>query len=153
MKNLSTATSFGFNVRRAHRAFDRLLHAFLMPHGIKTGFWYFLRVLWARDGQTQRELSVANNVTENTTAAMINGMMKEGLVTRLRDPEDKRKWIVTLTPHGSQLRHELLPYAKKVNEIAVQGIAKSDLAVCLSVLKRMSANLEWELRALHADQV
>jgi DNA-binding MarR family transcriptional regulator len=153
MKNVSTATSFGFNARRTHRAFDRLLNAFLMPHGIKTGFWYFLRVLWARDRQTQRELSAANNVTENTTAAMINGMMKEGLVTRVRDAQDKRKWIVTLTPRGSQLRHELLPYAKKVNEIAVKGIAKSELAVCLSVLKRMSANLEWELRALHDNQI
>jgi DNA-binding MarR family transcriptional regulator len=140
--NFPQHASYGFNVRRTHRAFDRLLSAMLSRHGIKTGYWYYLRVLWSKDGLTQREMSTFNNVSENTTAILIGKMMKDRLVTRERDGEDKRKWIVRLTPRSLRLRNELLPYAGQVNEIASRGIPKSELAICLSVLKRMSVNLE-----------
>ena len=136
------SSSYGFNVRRTHRAFDRLLSSFLSPHGIKTGYWYYLRLLWERDGLTQKEMSDLNNVSENTTAILIGGMVKEKMVTRSRDGKDKRKWIVRLTPRGVSLRDELLHYAARVNGAAAAGIRKSELATCLSVLKRMSSNLE-----------
>jgi|ERR1700733_1773421 len=142
LASLSTSASYGFNVRRAHRAFDRLLNAFLSGHGLKTGYWYYLRVLWTNDGLTQKDLSTRNNVSENTTAILIRGMLKERLVTRRRNSRDKREWNVWLTPRAVRLRPELLPYAAHVNEIAAKGISKSELAICRSVLKRMSANLE-----------
>lgn len=150
MKNPPTSESYGFNTRRAHRAFDRLLHAHLTPHDLKAGYWYYLRVLWSRDGLSQKELSTLNNVAENTTTAMINGMVRDGFVTRTRDPEDKRKWAVRLTPRAIALRTEVLPYAEKVNAIAARGIPKEELATCLSVLKRMSANLEDAFQALES---
>jgi hypothetical protein len=78
----STSASHGFNARRAHRAFDRLLEAFLKPHGLKTGYWYYLRVLWIEDGVSQKRLSEMNNVTENTTTAIIGAMARDGLVER-----------------------------------------------------------------------
>ncbi len=149
--NLPTSASYGFNVRRAHRAFDRLLNAYLSRHGIKTGYWYYLRVLWIQDGLTQKEMSDLNNVSENTTAILIGGMVKDKLVTRSRDGKDRRKWIVRLTPHAVRLRSELLPYAARVNKIAATGITKSELDVCLSVLKRMSANLEAGLHCVDPD--
>lgn len=149
--NLPTSASYGFNVRRAHRAFDRLLNSYLGPHGIKTGYWYYLRVLWGRNGLTQKEMSDLNNVSENTTAILISGMVKDRLVTRCRDDKDKRKWIVSLTPRATRLRADLLPYAARVNEIAATGITKSELATCLSVLKRMSSNLEQVLKKVEPD--
>ena|SRR5579863_7376775 len=142
LPTVSTSASYGFNVRRAHRAFDRLLNAFLSGHGLKTGYWYYLRVLWANDGLTQKELSDRNNVSENTTAILIRGMLKEHLVTRKRNSRDKREWNVWLTPRAVRLRPGLLPYAAHVNDIAAKGISKRELAIGLSVLKRMSANLE-----------
>jgi DNA-binding MarR family transcriptional regulator len=96
-------------------------------------------------------MSTLNNVSENTTAILISGMMKDRLVTRARDGEDKRKWIVRLTPRATRLRADLLPYAAQVNDIAAKGISKSDLATCLAVLKLMSANLEQAMKDLDPD--
>ena len=142
MRDLPTDQSIGFNVRRAHRAFDRRLNAHLQKHGLKTGYWYYLRVLWARDGLTQRELSTANNVTENTTTSMINAMVKDGLVVRLRDDRDQRIWRIMLTDRAKSMREGLLPYAREVNQTAAAGLSSKELAVCLSVLTRLSTNLE-----------
>ena len=133
--------SFGFAVRRAHRAFDRALQRRLAAHGIATGYWYYLRALWDEDGLTQKQLSDRTGVAENTTAAMITAMMKDGLVTRTRAADDKRKWRIALTPRATALRGLLFPYVAEVNAIAAAGINDADKALFLDLIGRMSANL------------
>ncbi|MFX8633184.1 hypothetical protein ABTM26_19550, partial [Acinetobacter baumannii] len=44
-------------VKDATRALVRALQARLARHGVSFGHWSFLRILWERDGLTQRELS------------------------------------------------------------------------------------------------
>jgi len=44
----------------------------------------------------------------------------------------------------------LWPYAALVNGLASVGIPRQELAVCLSVLKRLSANLERNMRESEA---
>lgn len=152
MKDLPTADSVGFNTRRAHRAFDRLLNAYLAEYDIKAGYWYYLRLLWIQDGLTQKELSDRTSVAENTTAALIAGMIKEGLVTRKRCVDDQRKWIISLTKKGQALRETLLPYAMKVNRIAREGISDAEVATYLLVARRLSENLETEIALKRAPK-
>jgi len=133
--------SFGFAVRRAHRAFDRALQRRLAPHGIAPGYWYYLRALWDEDGLTQKQLSDRTGVAENTTAAMIAAMMKDGLVTRTRAADDKRKWQIALTPRAWALREELFPYVAEVNDLAADRISAREQALFLDVIERMTTNL------------
>jgi DNA-binding MarR family transcriptional regulator len=142
--------SLGFQVRRCHRAFDRLLNAYLSREGLTSGFWYFLRALWQENGATQKRLSQLNNVTEPTTVTTLNAMTRIDLVRRERNSGDKRKLNVFLTPKGERLRADLMPYAFRINAIAGQGIDAADLATCLGVLKQMSANLAREAASLNA---
>ena len=57
--DLRPEDSLGFQVRRCHRAFDRLLNGYLSREGLTSGFWYFLRALWQENGATQRRLAKA----------------------------------------------------------------------------------------------
>lgn len=138
---LDPELSLGYQVRRCHRRFDRLLNAYLARHDLKTGFWYYLRILWMQDGVTQKYLSDLTNVTENTTVSMINSMVKHGLVERRRDSTDRRKLSITLTARGRALERELMNYAVDINRTAVAGIDGAEIAICVSVLSRMSTNL------------
>lgn len=139
---LNPENSLGYLVRRCHRRFDRLLNAHLNTHGLKAGFWYYLRALWIEDDVTQKHLSDVTNVTETTTVSLINGMVDYGLVTRTRSIVDKRKMQVKLTGKGRDLEKELMHYAIEINEIARAGISPKKLAICADVLKRMSENLQ-----------
>ena len=134
--------SLGLQVRRCHRMFDRLLSVNLGHHDLNSGFWYYLRALWIQDGQTQKELSDATHVAENTTATMINLMIEKGLVERARDLTDKRKLRVFLTPRGRKLEAELIHYGIDINAVAVAGIARNEVKTCLSVLARVAMNLQ-----------
>lgn len=146
--NLATEPdrSFGYQVRRCHRRFDRLLNARLAAHDIKTGFWYYLRVLWIGDHVTQKYLSDMTNVAENTTVSMIEGMVNAGLVQRVFDDKDRRKRLIKLTEKGRSLKSGLMGYAVEINQTATQGIEAEELAICRKVLGQMSENLERALR-------
>jgi DNA-binding MarR family transcriptional regulator len=143
--------SLGFQVRRCHRAFDRVLNAYLSREGLTSGFWYFLRALWQENGATQKRLSQLNNVTEPTTVTTLNAMTRIGLVRRERNAGDRRKLNVFLTPRGEALKAELMPHAFRINAIACEGVGAADVETCLRVLKQMSANLTREAAALHAE--
>jgi MarR family transcriptional regulator, organic hydroperoxide resistance regulator len=145
--------SLGHQVRRCHRMFDRLLSARLGRHHLNSGFWYYLRALWIQDGRTQKELSDVTNVRENTTVAMINLMIQNGFVERARDPIDRRKLRITLTPRGRRLEAELMHHAIEINAIAAAGISRGEIETCLSVLARASENLERALDHVPEDRL
>src|SRR5262245_55889623 len=100
--------SDGYLVRHAHRAFQRLLERRIAPHGVTRGQWYFLRVLWTKDGVSQRELSERVGMMEPTTVIALRSMEKAGLIRRVRSTDDRRVTRVWLTPRAKRMRAGLL---------------------------------------------
>jgi MarR family transcriptional regulator, organic hydroperoxide resistance regulator len=136
------APSFGREIRRTHRAFERRLAEALAPFGLQPGYWWYLRALWDEDSVSQRRLSEATGVAENTTMVMIGKMERDGLVTRRRDPADRRRMIVSLTAHGRALNAQLLPLAAAINRRAVANLSPGDAATVLAALAQMRVNLD-----------
>jgi DNA-binding MarR family transcriptional regulator len=134
----------GYQVRRCHRRFDRLLNLITSRSGLNSGYWYYLRVLWTEDGLTQKHLSDVTNVTESTTASMIEGMVRAGWVRRERNAADRREFRVFLTEEARMLQRQILPSVLEINETACRDISPGDVEICLSVLERMSHNLAVE---------
>lgn len=132
---------FAHLVKDATRALLRSLHTRLSAYSVSIGHWTFLRVLWERDGLTQRELSVQAGVMEPTTYSALNAMEKRGYIVRRQLPSSKKKVYVFLTPKGRLLKSKLVPCAEQVNEIAMRGIPSSDLAATRRTLLAMIENL------------
>jgi DNA-binding MarR family transcriptional regulator len=133
--------SVGYVVRDVHRAFSRSLQSKIAAHGVSMGQWFFLRALWDEDGLTQRELSQRVGMMEPTTVTALNSMERRGLVERVRNPHDRRKVNIYLTPKGRSLREVLLPCAAEVSDLATRGIEPADLALAIDLLHRMIINL------------
>ena len=108
------AESVGYQIRATHRALQRFLQLKIEPHGVTLGMWYFLRALWHEDGLNQRELSHRVGTMEPTTLSAILNMEKKGLVRRVQNKKDRRKWHVHLTAKGRALKAELIPLAREV---------------------------------------
>lgn len=133
--------SIGFQIRHTHRLMQRYLQMQIEPHGIALGTWYFLRVLWVKDGLTQRELSQAVGTMEPTTLVAIKAMMANGLVERRRNARDGRKINIYLTKKGKALEETWQPKAMEVNALATQGISDEEEHMLLDLLGRIQANL------------
>jgi MarR family transcriptional regulator, organic hydroperoxide resistance regulator len=134
--------SAGYLVRDAHRAFQHLLEKRIAPYGVTRGQWYFLRVLWTRDGVSQRELSESVGMMEPTTVIALQSMEKAGLVRRVRSAEDKRKAQVWLTPKAKKLKARLLPVARHITMQAREGVTRAEFELFRDVIARMTANLD-----------
>ena len=132
--DLPLEKSVGYQVRMTHRALQRYLQVKIGPHGVTLGMWYFLRILWREDGLTQRELSHRIGTREPTTLIAILAMQRRGLVARVRDRTDRRKWIVSFTAAGRRLEAELLPVAAEVVNTEIAGFSKRDVARLLKFL-------------------
>jgi DNA-binding MarR family transcriptional regulator len=128
-------------VKDATRAFVRALQSRLTDHAIPFGHWSFLRVLWERDGLTQRQLSEEAGVMEPTTFAAVKAMEAQGFVERRRMPGNNKNNYVFLTERGLALRSVLIPLAQDVNTIGVRGVSAEDIATTKRVLLSIIANL------------
>jgi MarR family transcriptional regulator, organic hydroperoxide resistance regulator len=140
--------SVGYQVRATHRALQRFLQFKIEPHGITLGMWYFLRALWHEDGLTQRELSNRVGTMEPTTLSAILVMEKKGLVRRVRNRDDRRKWHIHLTPKGRTLKAKLLPLAREVVDTAVQNLSRGEVAQLLKGLAEVQKSLASTLARL-----
>jgi DNA-binding MarR family transcriptional regulator len=119
----------------------RELQGRLAAHGVSFGHWTFLRILWDRDGLTQRELSDQAGVMESSTHVAIKAMEKLGYVKRLQVPENRKTVYIHLTPKGRALKTKLEPLAKGVNRDAVRGILPSQVEIARKVLMAVTQNL------------
>lgn len=128
-------------VKDATRGLVRALQMRLTEHSVSFGHWAFLRVLWERDGLTQRQLSQEVGVMEPTTAAAMRALEKLGYITRRKKADNRKNVHVFLTAPGMALRAKLVPLAEEVNEIAVRGVAPAHIAVMRRTLLAMIGNL------------
>jgi DNA-binding MarR family transcriptional regulator len=67
-------------------------------------------------------------------------MERLGYVRRERG-NDRKKVYVLLTPKGRALKRELVPLAEDVNNLAVRGIPKENVATVRAVLLAIIENL------------
>jgi DNA-binding MarR family transcriptional regulator len=141
LNHTSVDQSTGYLVRKTFRAFTRSLEHRLKAHGISISMWFFLRLLWEKDGVTQKYLSDELGLMQPTTVTAVDNMEKAGYVERRRNGNDRRKVNIFLTRKGWALREKVLPYAREVNTIALQGIADEDVTRMWDVLQRMNHSL------------
>jgi DNA-binding MarR family transcriptional regulator len=127
--------------KEAWRAFVRDLQDRLAAHGVSFGHWTFLRILWARDGLTQRELSQQAGVMEPSTHAALKAMERLGYVKRRQLPGNRKTVYVHLAAKGRALERRLVPLAKAANRAAVRGLPASDVAAAKRVLIAVTENL------------
>tara|TARA_B110000977_G_scaffold51482_1_gene69952 strand:+ start:1532 stop:1987 length:456 start_codon:yes stop_codon:yes gene_type:complete len=136
--------SVGYLARINFRAFSKALEKLIEPHGVSAGQWRVLRVLWEHDGVTQRELCRKVGITEATGVKGIASLAAAGFVKRTIDTRDKRKIIITLTPHARTLEAKLIPMVVEVNERALEGITKKEADIVRRVLAKTYFNLTKE---------
>ncbi len=136
-----TTTPIGVVLARtaktAGRAFDQALAA----AGGSQPVWQILISLKTRPVANQRELADAVGIQGATLTHHLNGMESAGLVTRRRDPENRRVHLVTLTPDGEQLFLRLASAAIAHDERMRKGLSDTEIAQLADLLHRLAGNV------------
>src|SRR3954452_8355063 len=84
-----------------HEAMRRLRAAHT-AHNLKPRQFQILGLLHDHGGLAQRELVQTMGVDPSILVTLLNPLEADGLVARERDPADRRRHLVTLTPAGER---------------------------------------------------
>jgi DNA-binding MarR family transcriptional regulator len=133
--------SIAWRLKDTHRLYESRGQHLLLGREVTMGHWYYLRILSEHDGLSQQELSKRVGIHPNTAVPAMDNMEKNGLVTRVRDPKDRRRFCIHLTEKGRSLRDEMTPALKALFARSVNGIADEELDIFFGVLEKIWSNL------------
>jgi DNA-binding MarR family transcriptional regulator len=139
--------NLGYLINRAARLMAQMFSRRLQRHGVALAQWAILLFLYARDGQTQRELSRVVAIEPPTVARTIDRMVRDGLVRREPHPYDGRATRILLTPHARALREELAAESMAGNELAARVLSAEELETLKTLLRRVIDGLTTEEEA------
>jgi DNA-binding MarR family transcriptional regulator len=106
--------SLMYAVKQVELAARAHMDELLKPVGITALQYTALTVLRRRDGLSSAQLARNSFVTAQSMADMVTGLERRGLISRRRDPDNRRVLLISLTDAG----HELLTsYDETMDEL------------------------------------
>lgn len=113
-----------------------------MKDGISRVQWIALYYLGKYETLSQIELCNKMNKKQSTIVRLIDRMMRDGLVIRKKDSNDRRITKIVLTEKGRELREKVFPIGDEMSHIFTKGITEEELQVFTDVLNKMQENIK-----------
>ena len=132
----------GLRVVRTAKVLSRAFDEALAEAGSSLPTWLVLVSLKGKDHGAQRELADAVGIEGPTLTHHLNRMEAAGLVTRRRDPDNRRVHRVELTADGEALFTRLLGTVAAFDRQLQEGISENQLATLRRLLDRLRMNAQ-----------
>jgi DNA-binding MarR family transcriptional regulator len=116
----------------------------LEPYGIGSGQFPLMMRLLHCDGIKQEELASSLNYDRATIARSMNRLEEIGYITRERDPDDKRAYIICLTKKGTSMENVLMKISTRLNDVVLHGFTEDETVSFISMLMRAVENISSE---------
>jgi MarR family transcriptional regulator for hemolysin len=124
--------------RTVSRAFDDALE----QAGGSLPIWLVLLNLKIKPNGSQRELAAAVGVREATLTHHLNAMERAGLLSRRRDPDNRRVHVVELSDAGEAMFVSLREVALGFDKRLRRGITADQTRALADLLGRLAANVD-----------
>ncbi|MFD7411560.1 MarR family winged helix-turn-helix transcriptional regulator [Kitasatospora purpeofusca] len=110
--------------------------------GLSTGRYRLLAELEDHGGEkSPSQLAAALGVSRATVTGLVDGLERDGLVTRRPSAEDGRGNVVILTARGAQRLRDMAPEHFDRMQAMVAGLSVEERAVFLDLLGRLVAGM------------
>jgi MarR family transcriptional regulator, organic hydroperoxide resistance regulator len=129
---------------RARAAVNEFLAASLSEQGIEglaPSHGDILAVLFHSGELGMTELATRIRRSKNTVTVLVGKLEEQGYVSRVSDPEDARRSLVSLTAKGSALREPFERISRSLVARGLRGVDEADLEAMGRCLERILENL------------
>ena len=131
----------GLRLARAAKAVSRAFDDALAEAGGSRPTWLVLVSLKGKPVASQRELAEAIGIRGPTLTHHLDVMESAGLVTRRRDPLNRRVHLVELTGAGDALFYRLKDAVAAFDQRLRHGISPPDIAKAEQLLDQLRGNV------------
>lgn len=121
----------------------------LSPARMRILIWLMAEKQRGNDtGLLPSELSDHLGVSRNTVSTLLNGLEAQGLIARQLHPEDRRQWLVRLTPAGEAMVRARAPEVAAFVSSLFDGLSEQEQQTLIALLDRLRAQLAQRLNEL-----
>ena len=140
---LSTEERFSMALHTAARNWRLLLDKRLKHLGISQAGWMTIAMA-AKTSEllSQRALADLVGVEGPSMVAMLDRLERDGLVTRIASPSDRRVKLVQLTEAGRKVYAEVKKEANGIRASLLAGVDPKALAVAAEVLEAVRVQID-----------
>jgi MarR family transcriptional regulator, transcriptional regulator for hemolysin len=131
----------GLHLTKVSRTVSRAFDEALAEAGGSLPVWVVLISLKSGQISSQRELAGAVGIQSATLSHHLDAMESAGLVTRRRDPRNRRLHLVELTSDGEALFAHLREVASAFDQRLRAGLTEQDVDRLEALLARLRDNV------------
>ena len=91
---------------------------------------------------TPKSIAYKMNVVKSRVTKIINGMVRRSLIQRIKDPEDSRVTLLSLTPKGHEKLNEISLFLDSIHQEVLAQIAPEQRKTMLTNLEVLKASME-----------
>jgi MarR family transcriptional regulator for hemolysin len=136
-----TQIPIGLALSRAARVVSRAFDSALADVGGSLPAWLVLLNLNMHRDANQRVLAEAVGVSGATLTHHLNAMERDGLLSRRRDPDNRRNHIIELTAEGEAALTRLAPEVLSFDQRLRTNFTAEELNTLRSLLDRLCDNV------------
>lgn len=119
----------------------------LRPAGVTTLQYTALTVLQRRAGLTSADLARLSFTRAQSSADLVGGLVRRGLVSRTPDPANRRRLLLALTPEGERLLTEYEPLVAELEARMLEDFSPKETELLRRLLRQARHALEAEPEA------
>jgi DNA-binding MarR family transcriptional regulator len=90
----------------------------------------------------QKDLVNRLNVTPASVSSIVGQMESQGLLVRVQDKKDRRKFILSLTEKGQNMVPHIMDAWTKIQEETIKGFTENEKTTFFRLLKQLEKNLD-----------
>lgn len=131
----------GLQLAQTAKAVSRAFDDALTSAGGSRPMWLILLALKRQRWETQAQLARSLGIAGPTLTHHLDALEQRGLVTRDRDPDNRRVHVVELTDAGDDMFHQLRDAATRHDRRIRRGLSGDDLDQLRHLLSRLHENV------------
>ncbi len=145
-------TKGGFYITQIKQLQERIFERLLLAAGLELsgGQGRILFVLWKEEQLTVGEIGKAVSLAKNTVSAVVDGMVRKGILERTINPENRRETIISLTERALGMRERYDEVSQQMNELFYQGFSVEEREAFEGYLARIRDTLVQEEEKMRA---
>lgn len=134
----------GYMLATSSKLIKRTMDSYLCTYHITTSQWAVLKLLDTRIKLTQSQIANELSGDKATAGEIILRLYEKDYIEKSFDKNDRRAYLISLTPKAKNIIKDIERMANEVTESALKGLSEDDIQILYKSLKQIIDNMSRE---------
>ncbi len=140
---INELNTIGFLISRTQSNLQKRFLQKLKTYGVTPEQWVLFARLSEEEGISLTELSKISLKDKPYTTRLVDKLKDRGLIRREESQSDKRSSLIFLTEQGKELRNEILPIIKQLNQWVIGTMSEEEVIHLTFLLNKLYDHVKY----------